>query len=253
VPSPSRRPRPAVRPQGRALYTGRGRAPQPPTHHAPPAHGPHHHQAKRAKVPSATSGLNIARRRVRETPWDSAYWTELADLLFKRGEFDLAARAYRRVQELCRYGPVARREVPPGSTPNVPWIGPGRQVVPPGLAPAAPVLAPATAPAASTPQHAAILRTESGQTRAIRLKDSRLVVAITLSSEESAPAPSPPKGTAPAAFQASGRPKGPALKPSADEKLRSVMQRDLENLLRTLEKDASPPRKGAAKEPPPSS
>lgn len=243
--------RPASPPQGRAIYRSKAAPTHPEAAH-PRSHPSHAARGHRARVPSAASGLTVARRRVRETPWDSAYWIELADLLYKRGEFDLATRAYRRVQELCSFGPVAHRGRPPG--PQVPWIGPGRQLV------AAPsVVAPL--PAGLTPESEArvpILRSASGRTRAIRLVESNILVALTLDADPTAPAPTAPSPPVPSPVlpfleTRDGRvPLGrrkPALgKVTADDKLRSVLQKDLERVLKMLEKDS----KAAPKDDPPS-
>lgn len=190
----------------------------------------------------------MARRRVRETPWDSAYWIELADLLYKRGEFDLATRAYRRVQELCSFGTVAQRG---GSrtTPQVPWIGPGRQVVPPAVGPTV-ASTPTPSPTATPPEpRVPFLRSPSGRTRAIRLKDSNILVALTTDLDVPPVGPVPPaatgsdpgspRATAPEVKSHPVRRRTQEGKTTADEKLRSVLQRDLERVLKMFEKDAA--------------
>lgn len=274
---------PRVSPQGRAHYAGERTLPSP----APVAV----RRATRttpAQLPGLGTGLNVARARVRDAPWDASHWSELADLLFRRGDFDLAAKAYRRVQEIyLETGPASTRgrhdrprdgvphRVTDGSSTSriTPPSPASRTPVPePPLAPPSgelapgPASSPPTAPGPtsltpSAPTEAVpkvpILTSTTGQTRAIRLPGTNILVSVTgyapspsilppprrlRAKEEEVEgtfvlAPPPPSSSPSSSSGGSGRrPPSRAPPGGSDDNVREVLERDMQRFLRIFER-----------------
>ncbi|MDE1820517.1 MAG: hypothetical protein KGI98_06645 [Euryarchaeota archaeon] len=231
--------RPSSSPQGRALYRGHGSHPR--RHHDPRAH-----TTPRAKVPPAQSGLAVARARVRDVPWETSHWLELADILYRRGEFDLASKAYRRVQEIVAEGKTVRKSGPLVARPPAAAAPPAPSPPTPapegaGTEPQGPVVAVPKVP---------IITSSSGQTRAIRLPGTNIMIAVTglapspsslppprrLRSPEASPHAAPPEPRAPVAStaRAAERPI-----PGADPNVRSVLEQDMLRFLQIFDRPAA--------------
>ncbi len=149
-------------------------------------------------------GLRVARARVRDTPWEATHWIELADILYRRGEFDLAAKAYRRVQELVSGGSAHPR----GSS-GAPHPAPGVDPPEPRSSPA-PEGGP-TPEVVATPK-VPIITSATGQTRAVRLPGTNILVAVTGLTPSASSLPPPRHLRTPE--EASDRPRGSVASPT---------------------------------------
>ncbi len=209
-------------------------------------------------------GLSVARARVRDAPWEAAHWIELADILYRRGEFDLAAKAYRRVQELVSGGAAHPR----GSS-GAPHPAPMADPPEPRSSPA-PEGGPTPEPVA-TPK-VPIITSATGQTRAVRLPGTNILVAVTGLTPSASSLPPPrhlrtpeeasdrPRGSAPSPPTPSGSAPAPTPSPSRrrlepgsppDARVRTGLEQDMLRFLQIFDRPPAPSEDGkkrAAKE-----